>query len=111
MLLTSAVLMLALGVTGLIADRAEARPKYLAVFMEAYPALKEQVSQVKCQLCHPVQDKKIRTEYATLVGKGLPAKNVAANVVIQKALQAAEAEKDVNGVTYGDLIKAGKLPN
>lgn len=110
-LLCATALVLALGAVGLIADKAEARPKYLGVFLEAYPAVKEEASKVKCGICHPEQDKKVRNAYAMAVGKGLPEKNAKEDEAIKKAMTEAEAEKNADGKAYGDIIKEGKLPN
>lgn len=110
-LLCAAALVMVLGVVGMVADQAQARPQYLKSFLDTYPALKEEASKVKCGACHPETDKKVRNDYAMAFGKGLTDKNLKEEEGIKKALTDAEAAKNADGKTYGDLIKEGKLPN
>jgi hypothetical protein len=91
-------------------NSAEARPQYLKAFLAKYPAVKE-AATVKCGVCHPETDKKIRNEYGNAVGKGVGEKNQKDEGKIDGALAGAEKEKSgTDGKTFGDLLKDGKLP-
>lgn len=91
-------------------DAAQARPQYLKAFLAKYPNVKE-AATVKCGVCHPETDKKIRNEYGQAVGKGVGEKNQKDEETIDKALSGAEKEKSpAEGKTFGDLLKDGKLP-
>ena len=68
-------LVFGLGMIGMIADQADARPKYLGGFIKKYPGVKAEASKAKCGICHPEKDKKVRNDYAKAFGKGLPEKN------------------------------------
>lgn len=89
---------------------AEARAQYNKAFQAKYPDLAA-AKEAKCGVCHPSSDdKKVRNDYAMAFGKGLGMKNQKDEAKINEALAAAEGEKNADGKTYGDLIKAGKLP-
>ena len=62
-----------------------------------------------CNACHG-KSKKKRNEYADAMMKHLDGKNVKDNDKIVEALKATEPEGDVDGKTYGDILKAGELP-
>jgi hypothetical protein len=103
-----------LAVAGLVLasglQNAEARPNYLPEFKNAYPAVKE-VDTVKCGVCHigKPTDKKWN-DYGMTIGKAL-GKPKAKKDEVQAALKKSEAEKSgTDGMTYGELLKAGKLP-
>ena len=76
------------------------------------------VEEAKCNVCHMGTSKKDRNEYGKAVSKFLTKAKyteikedeVAAKKYILEGLQKAEAEKGKAGKSYGDLIKAGKLP-
>ena len=90
---------------------AQARPEYQNKgFIPMYPALKAEIETVKCGVCHG-SEKKIRNDYGKAVGEALGAKLVKDEEKIKEALKKAEAGKSsVEGKTFGDLIKDGKLP-
>jgi len=76
-------------------------------------------NEAKCNVCHvPDENKKMKNEYGKAVGKFLSKKKyteikedeAAAKKYILEGLQKAEAEKGPSGKSYGDLLKAGKLP-
>lgn len=90
---------------------AQARPKYLEGFKNAYPALKDATETAKCGVCHFGEKKSNRNDYGKAMGEGLGAKNVMDQKVIGEAIKKAEAGKSsTDGKTFGDLIKDGKLP-
>ena len=102
-----------LSVAGLVLasglQNAEARPNYYPEFMNSYPAVKE-AGTVKCGVCHvgkPTEKK--WNDYGMSVGKAL-GKTKAKKEEIQAALKKVEGEKNGSGKTYGELLKAGKLP-
>ena len=91
------------------ANRAEARPQYLKEFAAKYGSLKAQATKVKCGVCHYGKSKKNRNDYGQAVMKNV-GKNQKKAPVIKGALTKAEKMKNAEGKTFGDLIKAGKLP-
>ena len=89
---------------------AMARAQYNKAFQAKYPSLAA-AKEVKCGVCHSnPDDKKVRNEYGAAVGKYLGMKNQKDEAKIEEALTKAEGEKSSGGETFGDLIKAGKLP-
>ncbi|VAX35737.1 hypothetical protein MNBD_PLANCTO02-2664 [hydrothermal vent metagenome] len=93
-------------------QQANARPKYIKVFAKTYPELGKLAKTAKCLVCHPKKSKKTQNSYAKAMKLGLPKKNCKDLDAIKKALVAAESKpSDVKGKTFGELIKAGKLPN
>lgn len=100
-----------------------ARPPYKKEFDAMYvkpegtdseKALAAAVATAKCDVCHKGEKKKDRNAYGEALAKLLK-KDDAKNVEkIQKSLKEVEAEhsdaKDPKSPTFGDLIKAGKLP-
>lgn len=98
-------------------SRAEARPDYNKTFWMQYAGELAAQAGVKCVVCHVGEDKKNRNDYGKAVGEALLSKEVGGmknekNVdKIKAALKKAEAGKSaVDGKTFGDLIKEGKLP-
>lgn len=91
---------------------AEARPQYMETFKKTYEPLKEAAEEKKCAVCHGVGKKTERNKYGQAVMAGLgDAKNVKNAEAVEKAIRAAEKkESGVEGKTFGDLIKEGKLP-
>lgn len=107
-----------------VAEHYKAQPEY-AKFEEAFSAQK-----MKCDACHkPGADKKAKghglNDFGEAVHKHLkhkeflaahklkaddPAEAKKAIQLIADALKAAEAEKNADGKTFGELIKAGQLP-
>jgi hypothetical protein len=75
--------------------------------------------EAKCNVCHAGESKKMKNEYGKAVGKFLTKAKyneikedeAAAKKYIAEGLQKAEAEKAAAGKSYGELIKAGKLPS
>lgn len=112
----------ALIVSGLImsAPEIQARPQYLKQFNKVYPKLKEAADTKKCAICHDPADKKKKTrnQYGQAVGAGLgkdangdPVKNEKNVKNIDMALEKAEEVKSKKtGMTFGEMIEAGKLP-
>jgi hypothetical protein len=89
-------------------------------FATTFSALK-----TKCDVCHrPNADKKAKghglNDYGEAMHKHLKhrefmalhkeQKKAEALKLLQEAWKKAEAEKNAEGVSYGELIKAGKLP-
>ena len=91
-------------------DQAEARPKYLIGFAKAYPSVAAQAKKVKCGVCHVGKKKKNRNDYGKALAKALKKRGAIIPKAIDAALTETEAAKNARGVTFGSLIKAGKLP-
>lgn len=78
-------------------------------------AFAEAVEKVRCNVCHEGKLKKNRNEYGKALGELLSRKTDTENKEkIVAALKKVEAKhtdpKDENSPTFGDRIKAGKLP-
>lgn len=87
----------------------EARPQYMKVFKDKYGM---ELKDANCAVCHPTKDKKERNAYGKKVAEVLGAKNVKDGEKIAAALEKVAGEKnDKTGKTFGDMIKAGKLPS
>ena len=75
-------------------------------------------AEAKCNVCHAGESKKMKNEYGKAVGKYLTKAKyneikedeTAAKKYIAEGLQKAEGEKGGAGKSYGELLKAGKLP-
>ena len=96
-------------------NQAQARPKYRSVFKITYPNVVRSNKKITCAVCHVVMGKKVnkkkRNNYGMALRKALGKKNVKKSDVIKKALKSIESGKSaVAGKTFGDLLKAGKLP-
>ena len=91
---------------------AQARPEYLNKgFTPTYPALKAEIETAKCGVCHFGEKKTNRNDYGKAFGEALGEPKVKDEEKIKAALKKAEADKSsVEGKTFGDLIKDGKLP-
>lgn len=90
-------------------EQSQARPLYLAEFVKQYP--KVQGNELKCQICHSAEDKKIRNIYGFALETKLSGKNIKIRSQILDAL--TEAEKlpsAIAGKTFGDLLKEGIHP-
>lgn len=111
MLVLGVVAGLAALVSGMIdSDTAEARPQFKKAAAAAYPD-NAAVKKAGCGACHPVKDKKKRNDYGVALGKALGKKNEKNADAIKAAFKKAEAGKSATeGKTFGDLLKAGKLP-
>jgi len=93
-------------------EEANARPKFVKVFAKTYPDLKPAVKKEKCKICHPGKKKKELNKYGEEMGKVVPKKNIKDEEKIKKALIDTEDKtSEVAGKTFGELIKAGKMPN
>ena len=95
----------------MLVQQADARPQYNKAFKAAYSS-NEAVQKAGCMACHPMKDdKKVRNDYGSAVGKLVGEKNQKDEAKIGEALKKAEGEKSsVEGKTFGDLLKDGKLP-
>jgi hypothetical protein len=105
---------------------AQARPAYPNMAKEYYKDSEAIVAKAqaadKCNLCHDAasKSKKDHNEYGKALKKLMPAeefmklKDPADKEKLAKklgeALKATEAEKHSSGKTFGEVIKAGKLP-
>ena len=93
-----------------LAPNADARPNYNKEFWDNYPSLKDHKDTAKCDACHG-KEKKVRNDYGKAVGEALGAAKVTDAEKIKAAFKTAEDKKSsVEGKTFGDLIKDGKLP-
>ena len=96
------------------APEAQARPKHLGIFGKLYEKEldKKVIDGSKCNVCHEKtqKSKKFRNPYGLELSK-LMEKNEKDEKKVIEALEKAAAMKScVEGKTYGDLIKDGKLP-
>ncbi len=110
---------LALSVNG-----AGARPLYNTEFKGKYykpdgtdveKELAKKIDMAKCLVCHGKkdgkEDKKVRNDYGKALGKLLNKDDAKNKEKIKKALDTVYNEKVPDGTeTFGDRIKAGKLP-
>lgn len=94
------------------APEAQARPLYLKEFAGKYEKLADQAKEMKCGVCHPGKNKKMRNDYGKAISAALgkDKKNVKDKEEIHKAFDAAAKAKNAKGETFGSLIEAGKLP-
>lgn len=89
---------------------AHARPQYSKAFAAEYPDFQVDKDS-RCNVCHVGMDKKKRNDYGAAVGKALGAKNVKDAGAVKTGLETAAGEKsNVDGKTWGELIKENKLP-
>ena len=111
----SVLLVLGVIVSGVSANSASAVPQFLKQFEgkyaegnETYTAL---VKKTKCNVCHMGKKKKDRNAYGMELSKLLTKKDKKDNEKIQKALDTVSGLKPAGSEeSYGDRIKAGKLP-
>lgn len=89
---------------------AQARPSYPKMFVAKYENMKDVVAEVKCGVCHPGMNKKIRNDYGMAVEAALGEVKNAKEDMFVPALDRAAAAKNADGTTFGDLIREGKLP-
>jgi len=83
-------------------------------------ALAAEVKEAKCALCHAPKDKKVRNDYGEALDELLDKGDYSSKrrkdepEEVQKelfaALEKVEKGKSKEGGTYGERIKAGKLP-
>lgn len=103
----------AFGVALLFAPQSgEARPAYNGEFGKAYPKVVEANKDAKCNVCHVGTKKSDRNDYGVALTKLLE-KNEKDVAKIGEALKKAEGlkAKDSDTETFGDRLKAGKLPS
>jgi hypothetical protein len=93
-------------------NRSEARPQYFETFKKTYEPLAEAAEEKRCAVCHGMGKKTERNHYGQAIVAALgDEKNVKDADAIEKALRTVEEkESGVEGKTFGDLIKEGKLP-
>ncbi len=95
---------------------AEAIPPFQKEFVKMYAPpgspLAAKVKKVKCNICHKGKKKKDRNAYGEALAKLLDRKKDKKNVEkIRKALKTVESQSaKPGGPTFGELLKAGKLP-
>ncbi len=95
---------------------AEAIPPFQKEFVKMYAPpgspLAAKVKKVKCNICHKGKKKKNRNAYGDALAKLLDRKKDKKNVEkIRKALKTVESQSaKPGGPTFGELLKAGKLP-
>lgn len=89
-----------------------ARPKYQKEFTGLYG--EHYVAYAKatqCTVCHRGEKKTQRWKYGEVLSEALSAKNVVDTAAIQRALRDIEPKPSaIPNMTYGDLIRAGRLP-
>ena len=99
-------------------NTADARPAYKTKFVALYGAKNAAAKKAGCKACHPTKSKKDRNDYGYALSKLVNAKDFkgakAKSEESQKKLAAAfkklETSKNAEGKTFGELLKAGKLP-
>ena len=101
-------------------QNASALPPFNSAWMEKYNEGKKNAvfTEAKCNVCHAGESKKMKNEYGKAVGKYLTKAKYTqikedeakAKQYILEGLQKAEGEKGSTGKSYGELLKAGKLP-
>jgi hypothetical protein len=108
------------GVSQVSADKAF-RDQFVAAYVKADSdnpkdkAFAEAVEKAKCNICHVGKVKKNRNDYGKALGELLSRKTDTENKEkILAALKTVEAKhvnpKDDKSPTFGDRIRAGKLP-
>jgi hypothetical protein len=114
----------AVSLTWLVGSSASAMKPFRDEFMTKYVkpdsadakenAFAEAVQAAKCNLCHQGKSKKEKNVYGRALNKFLGEEDMENREKIRSALdKAAELKSnpdDPNSPTFGDLIKAGKLP-
>ena len=97
----------------LVATPAFAVKPFLDEFEAKYPDLKAKIGAAqggKCNVCHMGDKKTMRNEYGVAVRKLLKKADMNNAAKIKMALDTVEKEKAANGETFGERIKAGRLP-
>jgi hypothetical protein len=113
-------LVMALVAMGFSMQSASALPPFNKEWVAKYNADGKNAAynDAKCNVCHAGESKKMKNEYGKAIGKFLTkAKyneikddSAAAQKYILEGFEKTAAEKNAAGTTYGDLLKAGKLP-
>ena len=115
LLTLSGVLVLAIAFVA--ATEANARPQYQKAFQAKYTKVTA-AKKAKCNVCHRKKKAgekgKPRNDYGVALQKSIPKKNCKVVAKIVEALTKTEKVKvskdKKEKVTYGDRLKAGKLP-
>ena len=99
----------------LIGRNSEARPKFSKIFQTTYE--KEYVGKdlggKSCTICHDKtnDNKYLSNDYGEAMKESLSGKNTKEESVIVSALKDTEEKPSaVEGKTFGDLIREGRLP-
>lgn len=100
---------LAFLVANMISEKAAARPNYLKAFAAKYKNLADQVKAKKCGTCHYGKSKKNRNDYGVALSKAT-GKKAKGDKVTAALTKTESVKKGDTGKTFGELIKAGKLP-
>ena len=90
-------------------QEADAQKQYFDNFKERYPDLEEQLDELKCGVCHG-KSKKMRSDYAQALEEALGEKKVKDAEKIMEALEEIEETEYEDGMTYGELLESGELP-
>lgn len=112
--------LLGLFALAVLVSNAAARPDYKKASdmkFEESP-IAEKVKEAKCNLCHFGKTKKNRNDYGIALSKHINKETYtemksdkpALIKKVGEALDKLDEEKNPEGETYGDRIKAGKLP-
>ncbi len=120
------LMVVAVFVIGLSAQSALAVPAFDKFFKKTYvdgnenAAFVDATKEAKCNVCHHGKTKKNRNDYgkalSTLLKKDdykterVKAEPDVVDKELKEAFEKVEKMKSVSGETFGDLIKAGKLP-
>ena len=95
--------------------QAEARPQYLAIWLQTYPTVADKnkvKTAVKCNVCHVGAKKQNRNDYGKAIVKALDGKkNVRDKDKFVDVLKEAAKEKNADGKVFGDLLEANELPS
>jgi hypothetical protein len=95
-------------------EQAQARPQYVGAVAKKFEAVKAGLDEKKCGVCHGDggKNKKQVSDFGKAIAKALGEKNVKDEAKLSEALDKVAAMKVKEGAdgTYGDLLKAGKLP-
>ena len=111
-----AISVLAIFAVRCVADRrADARPKFAKIFDAHYEKefAGKEVKTKSCTVCHDKSsdNKQTPNAYGAAMTEFLKKKNESDEAVIRSAIKDTEAKPSaIEGKTFGDLIKEGKLP-
>ena len=116
------VSLLSVFVLGMFAQSAFALPAVCKLWIEnayADSPVAEAAKEAKCNICHYGKSKKNRNDYGTCLSKLGVTKDAYNSLkddpekleaTLKELFKKAESAKSVGGKTFGELIKAGKLP-
>ncbi len=90
----------------------EARPQYFETFKKTYEPLGKAAEEKRCAVCHGMGKKTERNKYGQAIAEAVgDQKNLKDDEAVLKAVRSVEAKASgVEGKTFGDLIKEGRLP-